>query len=80
LYSIEFHSERLIIQDSSAAWVANSPSESLGYILHDADFDVWLGNVRGTTWGILHGREDYHTQQFWEFSWDEMANYDLPAM
>lgn len=36
------------VLDSSAAWVLNEPSQSLGFILADAGFDVWLGE--GTPW------------------------------
>ena len=34
------------VLDSSAAWVLNRPEQSLGFILADADYDVWLGGCR----------------------------------
>lgn len=65
---------------SSSNWVTNLPNESFAFILADAGFDVWLGNVRGNTYGLQHINYSVHSDIFWEFSWDEMARYDLPAM
>ncbi|KAL2634034.1 hypothetical protein R1flu_005513 [Riccia fluitans] len=61
-------------------WVLNNPEESLAYILADAGFDVWLGNIRGTRWS--HGHVSLHPQDkdYWDWGLDELAGYDLPAM
>ncbi|XP_064488561.1 gastric triacylglycerol lipase-like [Ornithodoros turicata] len=63
---------------SSADWVINFPSQSLGFTLADAGYDVWLGNVRGNTYSrhLHYTRED---SEFWNFSFDQMIEYDLPA-
>lgn len=47
------------VLDSSAAWVLNEPSQSLGFILADAGFDVWLGEgalLIGGRWAALAGQ------------------------
>lgn len=57
--------------DASSTWVINEPYESLGYILYDNGFDVWLGNNRGNVYSL--------PVPHWQWSWDEMSRYDLPA-
>ena len=66
--------------DASSTWVVNFPTQSLGFILADKGFDVWLGNVRGNTYSNYHIKYNKDQEEFWNFSFDEMAKYDLSAM
>jgi pimeloyl-ACP methyl ester carboxylesterase len=67
--------------DSATTWVMNFPDQSLGYILADAGYDVWLGNMRGNYYSRAHTKYNPdHDESFWDFSWDDMARDDLPSM
>jgi hypothetical protein len=59
--------------------VFNFPDQSLAFILADAGFDVWLGNWRGNTYSMQNIHYNPSDAAFWDWTWDEMAKYDLPC-
>uniref|UniRef100_J3LWF7 Lipase n=1 Tax=Oryza brachyantha TaxID=4533 RepID=J3LWF7_ORYBR len=60
-------------------WLMNSPDESLGYILADNGYDVWIANTRGTVYSRRHISLASTDSAYWNWSWDELASNDLPA-
>lgn len=67
------------LEDSSFTWVSNFADQSLAYLLADSGFDVFLGNNRGSTYSKNHAWLPVDSKEFWDFTWDEMAKYDLPS-
>ncbi|ESN97503.1 hypothetical protein HELRODRAFT_85270, partial [Helobdella robusta] len=66
--------------DASSTWVINQQHQSLGFVLADAGYDVWIGNIRGNTYSRRNVHYNPADPRFWDWSWDEMARYDIPSM
>ncbi|XP_077553276.1 lysosomal acid lipase/cholesteryl ester hydrolase-like [Haemaphysalis longicornis] len=64
---------------NAGGWVTNFPSQSPGFLLADAGFDVWLLNTRGTPQSNHHKTLTTDDPRFWEWSFDEIGSYDLAA-
>ncbi|KAH6789836.1 lipase 1 [Perilla frutescens var. frutescens] len=62
------------------AWFLDSPNQSLGFILANHGYDVWVGNVRGTHWSHGHVSLSEDDKEFWDWSWQELALNDLGEM
>ncbi|KAJ1260020.1 hypothetical protein BS78_10G200100 [Paspalum vaginatum] len=61
-------------------WVLSNPKQSLGFILADGGYDVWIANCRGTKSSRRHISLSPEDPAFWDWTWDELAAYDLPAV
>lgn len=54
----------------SECWLINGKNRSLGYLLADSGYDVWLGNARGTRHSRKHVKMDPDKdRKFWQFRW-----------
>lgn len=60
-------------------WVSNGPHDSLAFILAKAGLDVYLANSRGNKYCKSHVSLKPTDQEFWRWSWQEKAKYDIPA-
>ncbi|GBP35680.1 Lipase 3 [Eumeta japonica] len=65
---------------SSDDWVTAGSETGLAYLLSEAGYDVWLGNARGNKHSRRHIRLTPASEQFWDFTWDEIGRLDLPIM
>lgn len=43
-------------------------------------YDVWMGNFRGNKYSHKHKTLKPSDKEFWNFSLDELALYDIPSM
>lgn len=66
--------------DSSDTWIVNEEKKCLAIHLARQGFDVWLGNNRGNKYCRQHSSISTESPEFWDFSFQEMGKYDLPAM
>eukprot|EP01083_Nonionella_stella_P222815 794735_1 len=67
------------ILDSSVTWVLNGPEKSLGFLLADNGYDVWMGNARGNLFSRKHTTLTPEDKEFWQWSFTEQGRIDVPA-
>ena len=68
------------IFDSSDGWVCNGEDHSIAFVLAKNNFDVWLANSRGNKYCKEHEKFNSKSYEFWQFSFNEMGLYDIPAV
>uniref|UniRef100_T1JN45 Lipase n=1 Tax=Strigamia maritima TaxID=126957 RepID=T1JN45_STRMM len=66
------------IFQNSNSWVDNL-RDSLGFVLANEHYDVWLGNIRANE-GSQHLIYKRDEAEFWDYTWDEVAKYDVTAI
>uniref|UniRef100_T1L5S7 Partial AB-hydrolase lipase domain-containing protein n=1 Tax=Tetranychus urticae TaxID=32264 RepID=T1L5S7_TETUR len=64
------------LTNSCSNWLMNSP---VAFLLANLGFDVWLINVRGTSYSTNHTHIDPKDPEFWNFTFYEIAIYDVTA-
>jgi len=70
--------------DSSDSWVVNNEEQAPGFIFANKGYDVWFVNNRGNKYSLGHTLPSVYDSSksgsvFWDFSWQEMSQQDLPA-
>ncbi|CAH1378797.1 hypothetical protein MTP99_002594 [Tenebrio molitor] len=64
------------IATNSGPWV-DIGNRSLAFRLADEGYDVWLGNVRGSTYSNAHEELNVNIPKYWEFNLDTIAQKDI---
>ncbi|CAK8534177.1 unnamed protein product [Lathyrus sativus] len=65
--------------DSSMGWVSNGVVGSPAFAAYDQGYDVFLGNFRGLV-SREHVNKNISSRQYWQYSVNEHATEDIPAM
>ena len=64
---------------SADDYIINGEDNSIGLILANLGYDIWLGNNRGNKYS-LGATKKMKNSKFWDFSFQEMGKYDVPAI
>ncbi|CAO0791244.1 unnamed protein product [Mucor circinelloides] len=64
---------------TSEVWVSNiEENRNLALYLTEKGYDVWMGNARGNKYSQSHLTRNPKNADFWEFSINEFAMFDMP--
>ena len=64
---------------SSWCWLSSS-QYAPAVLLYRQGYEIFLGNNRGNIFSTNHTHFKTDSKEFWNFTFDDMAHYDLPAM
>jgi pimeloyl-ACP methyl ester carboxylesterase len=64
--------------DSSDSWFYAGEEQAIGFYILNRGYDVWVGNNRGNKYSHTDTK-NMSDSTFFDYSFDEMADYDLPA-
>ena len=67
------------LEDSSDSPFVGGEERGFGNYLVNKGFDLWLGNNRGNKYSRKHTNPNITDEQFFDYSWQEMSQYDLRA-
>ena len=72
--------------DTADAFILNHPDQAPAFVWASKGYDVWLGNQRGSMYSRGHTKliadstDSQERKMFFDFSFKEMGDFDLPAM
>lgn len=67
------------LTDSSDCWILNTKG-NIASVLVEKGYDVWLANSRGNKYSCEHESLDPNSKEFWQYSFQQMGAYDVPAL
>lgn len=61
-------------------FISLSPNRTIGFVLADNGYDVWLMNTRGNIYSNRHiNIPESNKRKFYDFTFHEIGYYDIPA-
>lgn len=67
--------------DCSDTFIVNEEPLAPAFYFANLGYDIWLANSRGNFYSRNHTKynPDYD-KEFWDFTFEDMGKYDLPAI
>ena len=64
---------------SADSFIDNDEDKAPGFMMVRAGFDCWFFNARGNKYSKYNTKLSPNDEAFWEFTWQHMGQYDVPA-